>query len=125
MEFPARYTGHRGVASEWSTAQSDQLIYAVQIDTEGSAAKDFPIISYGSWRITGYLEVDSVGDNGAIHSFTCLASARKPIVMIMYGPPRDCKGKALGKKTRLRKCIRPFVEINSPGHDELRACLSL
>jgi hypothetical protein len=44
---------------------------------------------------------------------------------MMDGPPRDCKGKALGEKTSLRKCIRPFVEINSPGHDELRAGLSL
>ena len=43
----------------------------------------------------------------------------------MYGPPHDCKGKLRGEKTSLRKCIRPLMEINSPGHDELRACLSL
>ena len=43
----------------------------------------------------------------------------------MYGPPHDCKGKAVGEKTSLRKCIRPLVEISSPGQDELRACLSL
>ena len=35
------------------------------------------------------------------------------------------QGKAEDKKASLRKCIRPLVEINSPGHDELRACLSL
>lgn len=43
----------------------------------------------------------------------------------MYGPPHDCKGKLRGEKTSLRKCIRPLMEISSPGHDELRACLSL
>jgi len=26
----------------------------------------------------------------------------------MYGPPRDCKGKAKGRSTDLRKCIRPL-----------------
>ena len=35
-------------------------------------------------------------------------------VMGMYGPPRDCKGKSRGQKTRLRKCIRPLMEISSP-----------
>jgi hypothetical protein len=43
----------------------------------------------------------------------------------MYGPPHDCKGKLRGEETSLRKCIRPLMEISSPGHDELRACLSL
>ena len=33
--------------------------------------------------------------------------------------------KAEGEKASLRKCIRPVMEISSPGHDELRACLSL
>jgi len=33
--------------------------------------------------------------------------------------------KSVGEKTSLRKCIRPSVEIGSPGQDELRACLSL
>ena len=28
-------------------------------------------------------------------------------------------------KGSLRKCIRPVVEHSAPGHDELRACLSL
>jgi len=32
---------------------------------------------------------------------------------------------SLGEKTSLRKCIRPLVEMSSPGHDELRAYLSL
>ena len=35
------------------------------------------------------------------------------------------QGKAEGEKVSLRKCIRPVTEISSPGHDELRACLSL
>jgi hypothetical protein len=26
----------------------------------------------------------------------------------MYGPPSDCKGKAKGRSTDLRKCIRPL-----------------
>jgi len=43
----------------------------------------------------------------------------------MYGPPFDCKEKAEGDKTSLRKCIRPLVEHGAPGQDELRACLSL
>ena len=43
----------------------------------------------------------------------------------MYGPPCDCKEKAEGEKTSLRKCIRPSMERSSPGQDELRACLSL
>ena len=43
----------------------------------------------------------------------------------MYGPPSDCKEKAKGEKTSLRKCIRPSVEHRAPGQDELRACLSL
>lgn len=34
-------------------------------------------------------------------------------------------GKLMGEETSLRKCIRPLMEISSPGHDELRACLSL
>jgi hypothetical protein len=40
----------------------------------------------------------------------------------MHGPPRDCKGKAEGEKTSLRKCIRPLLE-NQFGHDA-RACPS-
>jgi hypothetical protein len=43
----------------------------------------------------------------------------------MYGPPSDCKEKAKVEKTSLRKCIRPLVELSAPGHDELRAYLSL
>ena len=43
----------------------------------------------------------------------------------MYGPPSDCKEKAEGEKTSLRKCIRPLVEHCAPGQDELRAYLSL
>ena len=31
----------------------------------------------------------------------------------------------MGEKTSLRKCIRPLVELSAPGHDELRAYLSL
>jgi hypothetical protein len=38
----------------------------------------------------------------------------------MYGPPHDCKGKRKGEETSLRKCIRPLMEISSPGHNELR-----
>jgi len=38
--------------------------------------------------------------------------ARRPsaveLVLAMYGPPQDCKGK-VGEKTSLRKCIRPLV----------------
>jgi hypothetical protein len=43
----------------------------------------------------------------------------------MYGPPFDCKEKAEGEKTSLRKCIWPLVERGAPGLDELRAYLSL
>jgi hypothetical protein len=43
----------------------------------------------------------------------------------MYGPPSDCKEKAKGEKTSLRKCIRPLMEHRAPGQDELRAYLSL
>jgi hypothetical protein len=43
----------------------------------------------------------------------------------MYGPPSDCKEKAKVEETSLRKCIRPLVELSAPGHDELRAYLSL
>jgi hypothetical protein len=43
----------------------------------------------------------------------------------MYGPPSDCKEKAEGEKTSLRKCIRPWVELSAPGQDELRAYRSL
>jgi hypothetical protein len=35
------------------------------------------------------------------------------------------QGKSVVEKTSLRKCIRPLVELNAPGHDELRAYLSL
>jgi hypothetical protein len=43
----------------------------------------------------------------------------------MYGPPSDCKEKAEGEKTSLRKSIRPLVELSAPGQNELRAYLSL
>jgi hypothetical protein len=43
----------------------------------------------------------------------------------MYGPPSDCKEKAEGEMTSLRKCIRLLVELSAPGQDELRAYLSL
>jgi len=33
--------------------------------------------------------------------------------------------KVEGEKASLRKCIRPVMEMSSPGHDELRARLSL
>jgi hypothetical protein len=39
----------------------------------------------------------------------------------MYGPPSDCKEKAEGEKTSLRKCIRPLVEHSRPRQDELRS----
>jgi hypothetical protein len=42
---------------------------------------------------------------------------------IMYGPPRDCKGK-FGRETGLRQCIRPLMESRAPGQDELR-CVSV
>ena len=35
------------------------------------------------------------------------------------------QGSSVGEKTSLRKYIQPLVEIGFPGHDELRACLSL
>jgi len=38
---------------------------------------------------------------------------------------RTTARKVEGEKASLRKCIRPVMEISSPGHDELRACLSL
>ena len=41
------------------------------------------------------------------------------------GPPHDCKKKPRARRQVCRKCIRPVMEISSPGHDELRACLSL
>jgi hypothetical protein len=56
------------------------------------------------------------------NSYTC----RSPDANVrMYGPPSDCKEKAEGEKTSLRKCIRPLVEHSAPGQDELRAYLSL
>jgi len=46
--------------------------------------------------------------------------------------PQECmvrrttaREKLWNEKTSLRKCMRPLVEIVSPGHDELRACPSL
>ena len=38
------------------------------------------------------------------------ADPRGSIVPSMYGPPSDCKERAEGEKTSLRKCIRPLVE---------------
>src|SRR5271168_4674765 len=43
---------------------------------------------------------------------------------IMYGPPLGWKRKVRARGS-LRKCIRPSVEFNAPGLDELRACPSL
>jgi hypothetical protein len=47
---------------------------------------------------------------------------RTPVTSVptMYGPPQDCKGKALSEKTSLRQCIRPLGGDISPGHDEFR-----
>ena len=43
----------------------------------------------------------------------------------MYGPPRDCKGK-FGREDKSAQMYSAFGwKISSPGHDELRACLSL
>ena len=35
----------------------------------------------------------------------------------MYGPPQSCKRKTRDGKGGLRKCIRPWVESLTPGHD--------
>jgi hypothetical protein len=43
----------------------------------------------------------------------------------MYGAPSDCKEKADGETTSLRKCIRPLVGHRAPGQDELRSPPSL
>jgi hypothetical protein len=43
----------------------------------------------------------------------------------MDSSPHDCNGKAKGGSTSLRKCIRPLLEIESPGHDELRCVFFL
>jgi hypothetical protein len=44
----------------------------------------------------------------------------------MYGPPPDCKGKAKGRSTDLRKCIRPLCgEWSLLATDELRCVLFL
>jgi hypothetical protein len=66
---------------------------------------------------------ESVGNNEGIQKRASRKLSR--LVTGMYGPPHDCKGKLRGEKTSLRKCIRPLMEISSPGHDKLRACLSL
>jgi len=39
----------------------------------------------------------------------------------MYGPPRGCKGKGK-EEEKSAQMYSVFVEISSPGLDELRAC---
>jgi hypothetical protein len=62
-------------------------------------------------------EIDSfISDRVVQPSCLCL-------VLIMYGPPRDRKGK-FGRETSLRQCIRPLLEPRAPGQDEFR-CVSI
>jgi hypothetical protein len=71
-------------------------------------------------------------DEGLFH-FMCLCKIANALTegeahstwTNMYGPPSDCKEKAEGEMTSLRKCIRLLVELSAPGQDELRAYLSL
>jgi hypothetical protein len=46
------------------------------------------------------------------------------LVTRMYGPPRDCKGEVWSRRQVCANVFGLWVEISSPGHDELRACLS-
>jgi hypothetical protein len=43
----------------------------------------------------------------------------------MYGPPRDCKGEVWSRRQVCANVFGLYVEIVSPGHDELRAYPSL
>jgi hypothetical protein len=53
--------------------------------------------------------------------------AREPgLLLIMYGPPSDCKGKAKSWIDRSAQMYSAFVwRVESPGHDELRCVLFL
>src|ERR1017187_455316 len=44
--------------------------------------------------------------------------AIRGLLLIMYGPPPDCKSRVVGRRVSLRKCIRPLVGDASPGHDD-------
>jgi hypothetical protein len=62
------------------------------------------------WSAIRYLDLEIEHDPSSGNAIIALTTARK---------------KLRGEKTSLRKCIGPLMEISSPGHDELRACLSL
>jgi hypothetical protein len=84
-----------------------------------SAFGDFPSIRDGPGDIAVSLHFKFLGNLGQ-GSFDLLQpnkamavlTTTEPItshkILEMYGPPHDCKGKAKGGSTGLRKCIRPL-----------------
>src|ERR1700734_3120965 len=88
------------------------------------------LIAHATGEDAGEQEVHRIHDGNdrtwALHS-ACVALVRRPSsstrglsrstwpamnskrrFLEMYGPPSDCKGKAKGRSTGLRKCIRPL-----------------
>jgi hypothetical protein len=49
---------------------------------------------------------------------------RNGILLQMYGPPRDCKGKVWARRQVCANVYGLWLETSSPGQDELRACPS-
>ncbi len=52
-------------------------------------------------------------------------ASREIEVTRMYGPPRGCKGQAWPRRQVCANVFGLRLESNFPGHDEMRACLSL
>jgi hypothetical protein len=64
-----------------------------------------------------------MGDSTNIVSREPLAI--QEVISTMYGPPRDCKGEVWPRRQVCANVFGLYVEIVSPGHDELRAYPSL
>ena len=60
-----------------------------------------------------------VGLSAQLHTNPC------GLLPAMYGPPRDCKGEVWSRRQVCANVFGLYVEIVSPGHDELRAYPSL
>jgi hypothetical protein len=67
-----------------------------------------------------------LADVETLHLIPSSSSPRRiPLLPTMYGPPRDCKGEVWSRRQVCANVFGLYVEIVSPGHDELRAYPSL
>jgi len=99
-------------------AQAPQL-GCVEVCNGGGQRRDRTAVDFGGRPTRLRLIV------GKMPSSTIDSVCDAGLLPTMYGPPRDCKGEVWSRRQVCANVFGLYVEIVSPGHDELRAYPSL